>query len=136
MSTGIGNHKISRGGENPYNPPIAICPYCECKDCEADFCDVGVGMVQCGPYHCPACNASEASSRDTRELTAKEKETGWYEPNTPVSEIANQLNGQLIDHGTAKILQAFAAPQVPSTLSENKVGHPDYHDALDAEEHF
>lgn len=107
MSTGIGQHEISRGGNSAY-VPIAICPYCKCKDCEADFVDVGVGMIQCGPYYCPACHASEASSRDTRELTDKEKETGWYEPETAISETANQINGQLIDHKTATILRSHS----------------------------
>lgn len=34
------------------------CPYCESK-MEADWVDVDVGLIQCGPYHCYDCNASE-----------------------------------------------------------------------------
>ncbi|MEB5480878.1 hypothetical protein P8825_15035 [Shouchella clausii] len=34
------------------------CPYCS-NECHADFVDNGVGMVQCGPYHCYNCGASE-----------------------------------------------------------------------------
>lgn len=33
------------------------CPYCH-KQMEADWVDVGVGFVQCGPYHCYSCGAS------------------------------------------------------------------------------
>lgn len=101
MSTGLGNHKFSRGGKNTYDEPFAYCPYCNCPDCFADWVDVGIGMVQCGPFYCPKCHASEASSLDKRELTEKEKQTGWYEPGTPVSEVANQVNGQLVSHDDA-----------------------------------
>ena len=89
MSTGIGHHEyvdIDSGSRSAYETPAAICPYCGCRECEADYVDVGVGMIQCGPYFCPVCRASEASYLDSREMTEREKETGWYEPETPVSE--------------------------------------------------
>ncbi|MBG9837927.1 MULTISPECIES: hypothetical protein [Bacillus cereus group] len=41
-----------------YDTPTQECPYCKSK-MEADWVDVGVGMVQCGPYHCYECGASE-----------------------------------------------------------------------------
>jgi len=41
-----------------YDEPTQECPYCK-NDMYADFVDVGVGMVQCGPYHCDGCGASE-----------------------------------------------------------------------------
>jgi len=41
-----------------YDTPSQSCPYCT-EEMEADWVDVGVGMVQCGPYHCYSCNASE-----------------------------------------------------------------------------
>lgn len=41
-----------------YDTPTQECPYCK-SEMEADFVDVGVGMVQCGPYHCYECGASE-----------------------------------------------------------------------------
>ncbi|WP_419962149.1 hypothetical protein [Psychrobacillus sp. BM2] len=41
-----------------YDTPERECPYCN-ESMEADFVDVGVGMVQCGPYHCESCGASE-----------------------------------------------------------------------------
>lgn len=107
MSTGIGKHKFAGGDDyarSAYSTPKAICPYCGHDDCEADYVDVGVGMVQCGPYYCSECRASEASYLDARVLTEREEETGWYEPETPVSESANTCDGALVDHKTAKAL--------------------------------
>lgn len=43
---------------NPYDEPTEECPYCK-TEMSADWVDVGVGSVQCGPYHCTACGASE-----------------------------------------------------------------------------
>lgn len=69
--------------------PKERCPYCGTLCC-ADFVDVGVGMVQCGPYHCERCGASEIGPHDDcRELTAPEINTGWYEPGTPAGSSAN-----------------------------------------------
>lgn len=104
MSTGIGNHKYvdTQGPRSAYETPYAYCPYCGFDGCEADYVDVGVGMVQCGPYYCTECHASEASYLDSRELTEEEERTGWYAPDTPVSEYANTVGGELVDHRTAK----------------------------------
>lgn len=107
MSTGIGKHKFAGGDDyarSAYSTPRAICPYCSCEDCEADYVDVGVGMIQCGPYYCPECHASEASYLDSRPLTEIEEKTGWYEPESPVSENANTVDGHLVDHKTAKVM--------------------------------
>lgn len=41
-----------------YDTPTLNCPYCK-NECHADWVDNGVGMVQCGPYHCYKCGASE-----------------------------------------------------------------------------
>lgn len=41
-----------------YDTPQQECPYCK-NMMDADWVDNGVGMVQCGPYHCHACGASE-----------------------------------------------------------------------------
>lgn len=41
-----------------YDTPTRDCPYCK-SEMDADWVDVGVGMVQCGPYHCYYCGASE-----------------------------------------------------------------------------
>lgn len=43
---------------NPYEEPLKECPYCE-RDMYTDWVDVGVGIVQCAPYHCTNCGASE-----------------------------------------------------------------------------
>ncbi|HGM5832557.1 TPA: hypothetical protein ACKP36_000930 [Serratia marcescens] len=98
MSTGIGKHEFSTNHQDIYKPDLAVCPYCGNGNCLADFVDVGVGMVQCGPYHCESCGASEVSYLDKRILTEAEKKTGWYEPGSAVSESANTVNGHLVDH--------------------------------------
>lgn len=41
-----------------YDTPTKECPYCK-EEMEADFVDIGIGMQQCGPYHCQSCGASE-----------------------------------------------------------------------------
>lgn len=93
------NSSTSRG---PYETPYDTCPYCGNDQCQADFCDVGVGLVQCGPYYCEGCYASEIGAYDKeRVLTEEERKTGWYAPNTPVSETANTIGGVLVDHKLA-----------------------------------
>ena len=83
---------------------MKTCPYCGYDKCEADYVDIGVGLQQCGPYHCDVCGASQIGPEDTRQLTEIEKKHRWYAPGTPVSETANTVNGQLVDHITAKKL--------------------------------
>lgn len=81
-----------------YETPTEKCPYCG-SDCDADWADVGVGMVQCGPYHCMNCLASEIGPYDKpRELTAKEKETGWYAPGEEPGSSANVIGGKIVTH--------------------------------------
>lgn len=58
------------------------CPYCG-SPCDADWVDVGVGHVQCGPYHCENCHAYEIGpewEEVEHRLSEEEKETGWYKP--------------------------------------------------------
>lgn len=56
----------------------------------AEFCDVGVGMVQIEPYHCSLCGAVEPSIG-----------SDWVRPPKP-SERGERVTGYLIDeHGTA-----------------------------------
>lgn len=124
-----------------YDTPRKECPYC--KDMmEADFVDVGVGMVQCGPYHCCNCNASEIGpeldkwfykDREGKTIYTQSKKryfshlgkkihpypnysmyvlkydapfmeeelkTGFYKGR--ISPYANTVNGNLVDHVTAK----------------------------------
>jgi hypothetical protein len=110
-----------------YDTPSQKCPYCG-EECEADWVDVGVGMVQCGPYHCDNCGASEIGPelndwlniepdghnmflnelepelKHGHPFSDKELDTGWYDPanGKRISPYANTVNGQLVDHKTAK----------------------------------
>lgn len=69
--------------------PKERCPYCN-KLCMADYCDVGVGMIQCGPFHCESCGASEIGPYDEpRELTEAELKAGWYAPDSKPGSSAN-----------------------------------------------
>lgn len=81
------------------------CPYCGSL-CECDWVDVGVGVVQAGPYHCTNCGASQIGIYDEmygrNDFTELEKKTGWYEPGRPPSPVANAICGVIVDHKTAK----------------------------------
>lgn len=91
------------------------CPYCTFPmDC--DMVDVGVGWVQCGPYFCNNCGASEMGSEQVRDgtprpltkaqaefmmiTTKEERACGFYKGgrNSP---YANQVNGVLVNHKVA-----------------------------------
>jgi hypothetical protein len=79
-------------------PPTKPCPYCQTR-CDADFVDIGVGMVQCGPYHCVMCGASEIGAYDSpRPLSEDEVRTGWYAPGEPPSDKANVVGGKVVSH--------------------------------------
>jgi hypothetical protein len=89
-----------------YDTPPKPCPCCGLP-MDADWVDVGVGMVQCGPYHCFECNASEIGpERDevqaSGKLDADEERTGFYKGR--ISPHANQVGGVPIDHQTADTL--------------------------------
>jgi hypothetical protein len=93
------------------------CPYCDSR-CDADFVDVGVGMIQCGPYHCQQCKASEIGPHDKeRILTADEKRTGWYAPGAPAGSSANVIGGQIVSHQVMK-----------ATYQDEFRGNPLWHD--------
>lgn len=78
--------------------PTQKCPYCG-GVCDADFVDIGVGYTQCGPYHCAQCGASEIGPNDTeRELSEREKETGWYAPGAEPGSSANVISGHIVSH--------------------------------------
>jgi hypothetical protein len=81
------------------------CPYCG-EECLADFVDIGVGMIQCGPYWCTACHASEIGPHDEiRPITEIEIETGWYAPGAPAGSSANtDDSGRIIRHFEADTL--------------------------------
>ncbi len=81
--------------------PTESCPYCG-ETCHADFVDNGFGpyAVQCGPYHCDGCGASEVGPEG-----GGDEATGWYPPDSgQVSPYANTVNGVLVDHVTAKVM--------------------------------
>ena len=78
--------------------PTEKCPYCG-HHCRADFCDIGVGYTQVGPYHCSVCEASEIGPYDKeRALTDTELKTGWYAPRSEPGSSANVLNGKIVSH--------------------------------------
>ncbi len=82
--------------------PTESCPYCE-TICRADFVDIGVGMQQCGPYHCEACGASEIGPYDDdRPLTDQERECGWYGPASEPGSSANVIGGRIVSHQQAR----------------------------------
>lgn len=69
--------------------PKERCPYCGALCC-ADFVDVGVGYIQCGPYHCERCGSSQIGPFDSEhDWTDSERKTGWYEPGSPPGSSAN-----------------------------------------------
>lgn len=102
-----------------YDTPSRKCPYCG-ESMEADYVDVGVGMVQCGPYHCYSCGASEIGPEmnfedlvdenghyggqgkllNPEDFTTEEIENGYYR--NKISPYANTVKGRLVDHITAK----------------------------------
>lgn len=85
------------------------CPYCGYPACQADWVDVGIGMVQCGPYVCDECGASQVGPYDKNSLDADEKRLGWFKPHH-IGTSANTYNGKHIDHITAKTLYKFGLP--------------------------
>lgn len=73
-----------------YETPQEPCPYCE-SPCDADWCDVGVGMQQVGPYYCHECGASEASAYGNPENRKDyDLKTGWFLPGSPIDDLANK----------------------------------------------
>lgn len=85
--------------------PKRRCPYCKALCC-ADFVDVGVGFMRCGPYHCEACLASEIGPYDKPvDLTEEERRVGWYKPGSPAGSSANvDAEGRHITHEEADAL--------------------------------
>lgn len=88
---------------------LTTCPYCDYPACECDVVDVGFGEemgVQCGPYQCPECGASEIGPErykdPTFDCSEEEKKTGWYRER--ISPYANTFEGKLVGHKVAKLL--------------------------------
>lgn len=82
--------------------PTEKCPYCGTV-CRADFVDIGVGMTQCGPFHCEACGASEIGAYDQpRPLSDDERKKGWYGPGAEPGSTANMIGGRIVSHVQAR----------------------------------
>lgn len=78
--------------------PTENCPYCNAP-CDADFVDIGVGMQQCGPFHCEQCGASQIGPNDKeRPLNEQEQKTGWYKPGREPGSSANVIGGKVVSH--------------------------------------
>lgn len=81
--------------------PEEPCPYCG-EMCAADWCDVGVGWVQSGPFHCMDCMASEIGPYDEARVLSEAEETlGWYAPGAKPGSSANVLDGKIVGHKEA-----------------------------------
>lgn len=117
-----------------YDQPTEPCPWCG-RQCDCDWVDVGVGLVQAGPYHCEHCQASQVGPHDdtfapnypesdfnkpgptTRTLTPVESKAGWYAPESGHGSSANVIDGRIVSHR-----QALAA------YRKEFVGNPLWHD--------
>lgn len=116
--SGIGRHNYSTNYKSIWKPDLAICPYCGNEVCEADWCDVGVGLVQCGPYNCQSCGAIEIGAYDEQTVTSgRESETGWYAPGRRYEGCAPTIGGQLIGHDAAKQAYSMGLLDAPSEES-------------------
>ena len=99
--------------------PTEPCPYCGAI-CRADFVDIGVGMMQCGPYHCEDCGASQIGPHDKeRPLSAAEQHTGWYAPGAEPGSSANVIDGRIVSHVQAR--QAYR-DQFKAAASKTRPG--------------
>lgn len=108
---------MSGGYKYGDHEPTESCPYCQ-TICRADFVDIGVGMIQCGPFHCEECGASEIGGYDDpRPLTDDERGTGWYAPNSKPGSTANVINGRIVSHVQAR-----------DTYKREFAGNPLWHD--------
>lgn len=81
------------------------CPYCGCTQCEADWVDIGVGLVQCSPFYCDDCGACEIGGYDKPvELTEQEKKSHWYEPGRAFLTCAPTVDGIPVRQETAQFM--------------------------------
>jgi hypothetical protein len=64
----------------PVGDKDVFCPYCG-SECEAEWVDIGIDIVQAGPFCCPCCEASEIGGfAEDETYSEQELQTGWYEP--------------------------------------------------------
>lgn len=96
------------------------CPYCSSQDCEAEFCDVGVGGrgVQVSPYQCQVCGAVEIGPFDTTQASEEERQLGWYAPNSAnLPNTVSRLAGRIVPHEVAlQMYRSGLVSQVPFQL--------------------
>jgi hypothetical protein len=88
---------------NAYLTSTETCPWCKTPGCDADWVDVGIGLVQCGPFVCPNCEATSIGGFDTIEATEEEKKVGWYKPGK-IGDKTNTFKGKPVGHKTALAL--------------------------------
>lgn len=97
MTFSFDNHEKLKNGF-----PVETCPYCGAEECEAEWCDVGVGYVQMGPFHCEACGAFSIGAYDKTKPTKEERECGWYKPDRgTLPDTVSTIGGRIIDSKTA-----------------------------------
>jgi hypothetical protein len=97
MTFTFDNHEKLKNGF-----PVEDCPYCGEEECEAEWCDVGVGYVQMGPYHCTSCGAFSIGAYDRTTPTDEERKCGWYRPDRrPLPDTVSTIGGRVIDSSTA-----------------------------------
>ena len=95
---------------------IMKCPYCDSDNCEAEWVDVEVGFIQCGPYICLDCGASEIGAYDKTPATELEKEKGWYAPDNH-SEHVSTISGKIINSAEALALyRAGVVDKIPFNI--------------------
>jgi MinD superfamily P-loop ATPase len=95
-----------------------LCPYCgaDCSE-SADFVDIGVGEMQCGPYYCHNCGACEIGPHDVPvELSTDEIKTGWYGVDRAHLTSAPTVGGLPIDHVTARKLYEMGILHPPKRM--------------------
>lgn len=81
------------------------CPYCSYDQCEADWVDNGVGLVQCAPFYCDSCGACEIGAYDKpTELTEQEQKLHWYQPGRAYLTCAPTFDGVPVQQDAAKFL--------------------------------
>jgi hypothetical protein len=89
------------------------CPYCANPQCDAEWCDVGVGFQQVAPFHCEQCHAVQIGPYDKLTPTPAEAAAGWYSPGR-LPDTFSSVNGYVIDTKTSlRLYQAGVTPHAP-----------------------
>lgn len=108
------------------------CPFCKFEQCEADWVHNGVALVQCGPFHCDKCGATEMGpeARDESKLTEEERNVGWYKTNNASMTCAPTVGGVLVgDHRVAKVLYDAGLLDPPKNVAP--IPEPNANDGID-----